>query len=174
MPPAKKPAASRRRTALAKPPSPTARNEVEEAAARFDAALDQATKLLQSMRRDLGKNARTAYKDVAAALKKVRSDARTTNSMLIRDLERLRTTLARAAAVSDDGAASGRSRRSTSRSSGGGRATAAKRATTTKSAATRKTASAKPATKRASTRNASKPATRSRAARGRGSGTSSS
>ena len=78
MPPAKKPPARRARAAKSSS-SPATRREVQQATARFEKALDDATSALQTMRRDLGNNARTAYKDVAAALRTLRTDARKTN-----------------------------------------------------------------------------------------------
>jgi hypothetical protein len=119
MPPAKKPAARKTsRSANGRSvTAPITRKEVEAASARFDKLLDEANTALASMRKDLGKNARVAYKDVADALRKLRTDARGANKTLIRDLEKL----AKAVAPGTSSA------RSTSRTAS--RAGAAKRAT---------------------------------------------
>jgi hypothetical protein len=100
MPPAKKTAASRTTRTASRPASvgsPTGaitRKEVEQATARFDKALDEAMQALSTMREDLGKGAKSAYKDIASALKALRRDAQKTNRSLIKDLEKLRGTLA--------------------------------------------------------------------------------
>jgi hypothetical protein len=92
MPPAKKTAtrSTSRTASKAAGTGPITRREVERATARFDKALDDATKALTAMRSDLGTGARTAYKDVAATLKTLRRDAQKTSRTLIKDLEQLR------------------------------------------------------------------------------------
>jgi phosphoenolpyruvate-protein kinase (PTS system EI component) len=95
MPPAKKPAARRasRLPAVPTPTSPITRKEVEEAAARFDKALEEATHALQAIRDDLGKGAKSAYKDIANALKALRRDAQKTNKSLLKDIDKLRASV---------------------------------------------------------------------------------
>jgi len=143
MPPAKKTPArkSTRSTNASSGTGPISRREVEAAVARFDKALDEATKALAAMREDLGKGAKTAYKDVAAALSTLRRDAARTNRAVIKDLEKLRTSVTSAGSAR------------TTRSRG--------RTTATKSS------SARTATKPA-TSTASKPAARSTAKRSAG------
>jgi len=95
MPPAKKPATRRsaRATSASTPTGPITRREVEQATARFEKALDEATKALSAMRQDLGAGARTAYKDIAAGLKTIQRDAVKTNKALIKDLDKLRASV---------------------------------------------------------------------------------
>lgn len=92
MPPAKKPAARRatRTAAAPSPTSPITRKEVEQAAARFDKALDEANDALLALGQDMGKGARSAYKEIAKALRSLRRDAQKTNRSLLKDLEKLR------------------------------------------------------------------------------------
>lgn len=163
MPPAKTPA-TRRASQGAASRSGTqsiSREEVEQAAARFDQVLEEATQVLQTMRRNLGRNAGTAYKDVANGLKSLRRDARTTNRTLIKDLDKLRSSLAKATPsrlTAGGGARAGAARSGTRARSG------AARASGTTSAGTARSGSARGGTAR--TTAARKPA----AAKGRAAG----
>jgi phosphoenolpyruvate-protein kinase (PTS system EI component) len=121
MPPAKKTPArkSTRSTNASSGTGPISRKEVEAAVARFDKALDEATKALTTMRQDLGKGARSAYKDVAAALTALRRDATKTNRAVIKDLEKLRasvTSAAKSSARSTSRASAAKTSRSTAKS----------------------------------------------------------
>ena len=91
MPPAKKPAPRRRASAAKATPSAgqITRKEVEQATARFEKALDEATQALQAMRNDLGKGAHAAYKDIAAALRTLRANAKKSNRAVLKDIEKL-------------------------------------------------------------------------------------
>lgn len=157
MPPAKKTAARRTTRAASRPASaatptgPITRKEVEQATARFDKALDEATQALSAMREDFGKGAKSAYKDIAAALKALRRDAQKTNRTLIKDLEKLRGSLtpakkpagvARKSAAAKTPASSRRSRTATK---------APARAASSKPAAS-KPAASKPAARTANRR----------------------
>jgi hypothetical protein len=95
MPPAKKPAARRatRTAAAPSPTSPITRKEVEQAAARFDKALDEANDALLALGQDMSKGARSAYKEIAKALRSLRRDAQKTNRSLLKDLEKLRASV---------------------------------------------------------------------------------
>ncbi len=142
MPPAKKPA-PRRRATTAKATSshgPITRKEVEQATARFEKALDDAMNALQAMRNDFGKGANAAYKDVAATLRTLRATAKKSNRALLKDIEKLASSVTSAAKAP----ASTRSR------AGAAKATASKRTTARSSAAK------KAGTKTTSTRSASK------------------
>jgi phosphoenolpyruvate-protein kinase (PTS system EI component) len=139
MPPAKKTPArkSTRSTNASSPTGPISRKEVEAAVARFDKALDEATKALAAMRDDLGRGAKSAYKDVATALRTLRRDAARTNRAVIKDLDKLRSSVTTASKSSG---------RSTSRASSG----AAKTARTSRKAAASTTS--KPAARGAAKR----------------------
>ena len=157
MPPAKKPAA--RRGARSKLPSPTApisRQEVEAATKRFEQALEEAQSLLVQLRQDLGRNARTAYKDVADALRRLRTDARSTNRNVVKDVEKFASSLARAAGASSGAKAAKPAAR---------KPAAAKRGTTTARARTASTRGA--AAKSAAAKTTAAKSTRRRALRRR-------
>jgi uncharacterized membrane protein YccC len=92
MPPAKKPAARapRRASDGAAPTTPAVtRKQVEDATARFERSLEEASDALRALAQDLGKGAQLAYKDVAKALRALRRDAQKTNRTLLKDLEKL-------------------------------------------------------------------------------------
>jgi hypothetical protein len=155
MPPAKKPAARRasRTSAKPSPTGPITRKEVEEASARFEKALEEANQALAAMREDLGKGARGAYKEVAASLKTLRRDAQKTSRGLIKDMERLRDSVATARsstgatrkAARGAGKAAGRAAKSSTRSSTKSAARSTSRTTASK-------ASANPTSKRSGAR----------------------
>jgi ABC-type transporter Mla subunit MlaD len=86
----KTPARARRSgSASPAPTSPITRREVEQAAARFEKALEEANQALQTLAKNVGKGADTAYKDLSKALKTLRSDAVKTNRQLSKDLAKL-------------------------------------------------------------------------------------
>jgi uncharacterized membrane protein YccC len=95
MPQAKKRAGSGKASDTA-PTRAITREELEQATARFERALEEAGEALRTIRGDLGKGAQRAYKDVAKALKSLRRDAQKTNKGLVKDLDKLRVALAAA------------------------------------------------------------------------------
>jgi hypothetical protein len=133
MPPAKKTAtrSTSRTASKAAGTGPITRREVERATARFDKALDDATKALTAMRSDLGTGARTAYKDVAATLKTLRRDAQKTSRTLIKDLEQLRGSVTQSKGTSRRTTRSRSSARSATKSA----STSSKRSTASRRAA---------------------------------------
>ncbi len=135
MPPAKKPAPSRRASAAKATQSAgqITRKEVEQATARFEKALDEATQALQAMRNDLGKGAHAAYKDIAAALRTLRANAKKSNRTVLKDIEKLASSVT-SATKSVAPAGRGRSRTTATK------ATTSKRTTARSSAAKAKPA----------------------------------
>ena len=148
MPPAKKPAPRRRASAAKAKPSAKqiTRKEVEQATARFEKALDEATHALQAMRTDLGKGAHTAYKDVAAALRTLRANAKKSNRAVLKDIEKLASSVT---AATKSAAPSSRSRSRTTAT----KTTAAKRKPARSSAA--KTTAAKSSRARSASKSSS-------------------
>jgi phosphoenolpyruvate-protein kinase (PTS system EI component) len=149
MPPAKKTPARKtaRSTNASSGTGPISRKEVEAAVARFDKALDEATKALATMRSDLGKGAKSAYKDVAAALTALRRDATRTNRAVVKDFDKLRTSVTAAAK------SSGRSTSSSAakKSRGTGRSTATKTSTKASTASRARKPAARGGAKRTTT-----------------------
>jgi len=153
MPPAKKTPArkSTRSTNASSGTGPISRREVEAAVARFDKALDEATKALTMMREDLGKGAKAAYKDVAAALRTLRRDAARTNRAVIKDLEKLRasvTTTSKPSARSRSRASSSAGPAKTTRSTGRSTATRSSSTSAASKPAAGSTAKRRPAARR--------------------------
>jgi superfamily II RNA helicase len=91
MPQVKKTPARARRSDSASPAptSPITRREVEQAAERFEKALEEANQALHTLARNVGKGAEVAYKDLSKALKTLRRDAEKTNRQLSKDLAKL-------------------------------------------------------------------------------------
>ncbi len=90
MPPAKKPATRRASTrSSSSSTKKISRREVERATARFDKALEDASKALQSLGSDFGKGAKGAYREVDKALKALRRDASKANKTMLKDLEKI-------------------------------------------------------------------------------------
>lgn len=161
MPPAKKPAA-RRTTRTARPTraktaskstGPITRKEVEAQVARFDKALGEAGVALQKMRDDFGKGAKSAYKDVATALKTLQRDAQKATRVVIKDIDQLRSSVGTATASSSRTAAKAPAR-STRRSTAAKTSSRSASKTTAAKAPARSSAKApaRSATKRTSTR----------------------
>ena len=135
MPPAKKPATRRTASAAKAKPSngPITRKEVEQATARFEKALDEATRRCRRCAPISARARHAAYKDVAAALRTLRANAKKSNRALIKDLEKLASSVTSAA---KSPATSARSR-----------AGAAKKTTTSKRATARSSSAKSAASK---------------------------
>jgi hypothetical protein len=118
MPPAKKPVAKKpaaRRSGSAPATTETisvaTRRQVERAATRLEKSLEEAQEALKAIRKDLGKGADRAYKDLTDAVGTLRRDAQRTNKLVAKELDRLRSavTPARARTAAKPRASSARS-----------------------------------------------------------------
>ncbi|MBV9466050.1 MAG: hypothetical protein JO206_14030 [Solirubrobacterales bacterium] len=130
MPPAKTPAARARRTARATTQKTgISRKEVERATQRFEKALTEANKALQSLGQDFGRGAQSTYKTLGKSLKTLQRDAEKTNRRMLKDLEKLAEAVTGGRAPQSSRTAATRTRRSASAKSGTTRtrSTAAKR-----------------------------------------------
>jgi DNA-binding protein HU-beta len=161
MPPAKKQPARR---AAPSPTAPITRKEVEDAAARFDKALEDAHQALQAMGKGMGKGAKGAYTDVTKALSALRRDAQKTNRGLLKELDKLRSSVTPAkssARTTSKRTTSKSSARTTSkRTTSKAPARTASKNTASKSTASKRTASKRTAASRSSSSTSKRPAAR--------------
>jgi hypothetical protein len=121
------------------------RREVEQAIKRFEKRLDDANDALKTLGSHLGRGAQGSYKEVTAAMTKLRSEAQKTNKQALKDFDKLRSAVsgkAPAAAKSNSGskASAGAAKRSGSSKSSASKSTASK-STARKSSARKSTSS---------------------------------
>jgi hypothetical protein len=137
------------------------RREVEQAIKRFEKRLDDANDALKTLGSHLGRGAQGSYKEVTAAMTKLRSEAQKTNKQALKDFDKLRSAVsgkAPAAAKSNSGskASAGAAKRS-------GSSKSSARTTASKSTARKSTARKSTARKSTSSRSTTSGSTTSRA-----------